>query len=244
MRAFVFSIACLTVSTAALAQTVEQPIFKSGDHWVYRMTTEKAPNSWVQTRDEFTISRVTASAIYLSVKQSGSTQPPNEIFAGLDWSRIRNVNGKETVVNRPFAFPLTIGKTWNLRYEEDHPQGTNFKSQLWESKYTVVSFETIEVPAGKFKALKIESEGDWVGEIAPRQNVVQGAQITQGSTSTVTRIENTPAGTKATGRIYRAFWYVPEVKRWVKSVEEYYAPSGSRNERYTAELESFNGSGT
>jgi hypothetical protein len=41
------------------------------------------------------------------------------------------------------------------------------------------------------------------------------------------------------GRTYKAFWYVPEVRRWVKSVEEYYGSGGVRNERYTAELESF-----
>jgi hypothetical protein len=43
----------------------------------------------------------------------------------------------------------------------------------------------------------------------------------------------------ATGRTYKAFWYVPEVRRWVKSVEEYYGSGGVRNERFTMELESF-----
>jgi hypothetical protein len=42
-----------------------------------------------------------------------------------------------------------------------------------------------------------------------------------------------------TGRTYKAFWYVPEIGRWVKSVEEYYGSNGVRNERYTAELESY-----
>jgi hypothetical protein len=32
---------------------------------------------------------------------------------------------------------------------------------------------------------------------------------------------------------------VPEVKRWVKSVEEYYSSGGVRNERYAQELQSF-----
>jgi hypothetical protein len=44
---------------------------------------------------------------------------------------------------------------------------------------------------------------------------------------------------QVTGRLYKAFWYAPEVKRWVKSVEEYYSNGGVRNERYTQELESF-----
>jgi hypothetical protein len=43
----------------------------------------------------------------------------------------------------------------------------------------------------------------------------------------------------ATGRLYKAFWYVPEIKRYVKSVEEYYNAGGVRNERYTEELDSF-----
>jgi hypothetical protein len=172
------------------------------------------------------------------VKQSGSTQTPNEVLAGLDWSRIRSVNGKETVVNRPLAFPLSIGKTWTVRYEEERPN-KKFKSEQRTNKFTVVGFETIEVPAGKFKALKIEAEGDWVAELAPAQNVVQGMQSGQGGASIVTRVDNTPAGARATGRIYRALWYVPEVKRWVKSVEEYYTAGGARNESYTSELEFF-----
>ena len=37
----------------------------------------------------------------------------------------------------------------------------------------------------------------------------------------------------AAGYRYKAFWYVPEVGRWAKSVEEYYGSNGVRNERYT-----------
>lgn len=34
----------------------------------------------------------------------------------------------------------------------------------------------IEVPAGKVRAYKIESEGHWLAELAPNQKVTQGAQ--------------------------------------------------------------------
>jgi hypothetical protein len=235
----VLGIACIMLPVASFAQSIEQPAYKPGDHWTYRMTTERAPSGWVQTRDEFTITRVTGSTLYFSVRQSGSTLPPNEVFSSLDWSRIRNVNGKETTVNRPLSFPLAAGKSWTLHYEEENPAEKNFKSQLWNTKYTVVGFETVEVPAGKFKALKIEAEGDWSGEVAPGQNVVQGSRTDQSGASMMTKVENTPAGTKVTGRTYKAFWYAPEVKRWVKSVEEYYNPGGARSARYTGELESF-----
>ena len=47
----------------------------------------------------------------------------------------------------------------------------------------------------------------------------------------------------ASGRLYKAFWYVPAVKRWVKSVEEYYSANGQRTSSYRDELVSFNTAG-
>jgi hypothetical protein len=218
------------------AQTVNAPITKAGDTWTYKTTTERGASGWNQTRDDTTVSRVTSSTIYYTVKSSGSTQAPKELFAGLDWSRVRDIDGKETVVNRPLAFPLTVGKAWEVRYTEPHPNKT-FRSEEWTHKYTVVGFESVEVPAGKFNALKIEAEGRWTAELEPSQTVVQGAQSNAGGTSMVTQTQKTTDKT-VSGRTYKAFWYVPEVRRWVKSVEEYYGSGGVRNERYTGELES------
>jgi hypothetical protein len=227
----------MLAGAAAWAQSVNAPAIKAGDTWTYRETTEKGPSGWNQSRDEVTISRVTSSSIYYASKPSGSTQPPRELISGLDWSRVRDVNGKETVVNRPLVFPLTAGKSWEIEYTEQHPTKVH-KSEQWNSKYTVVGFETIEVPAGKFNAVKVEAEGHWTAELEPMQTVVQGAQSTADGTSMVTQAQRTRSE-PATGRTYKAFWYSPEVKRWVKSVEEYYSAGGVRNERYTQELESY-----
>ncbi|WP_157128423.1 hypothetical protein [Cupriavidus sp. USMAA2-4] len=41
------------------------------------------------------------------------------------------------------------------------------------------------------------------------------------------------------GQIYKAFWYVPEIGRWVKSVEEYYASNGVCTQRISSKRESF-----
>jgi hypothetical protein len=230
----------LLVSVPALsawAQNIAAPAVKAGDTWTYRTTTEKGPSGWTQTQDETTVTRVTSSTIYYSVKGSGSTQPAKELFAGVDWSRARDIDGKETVVNRPLSFPLATGKAWEIHYTEQHPN-KSFKSQEWLNKYSVVGYESIEVPAGKFNALKIEAEGHWTAELEPTQTVVQGAQSNATGTATVTQTQKTSDKTVA-GRTYKAFWYVPEVRRWVKSVEEYYGNGGVRNERYTGELESF-----
>jgi len=210
---------------------------KEGDSWIYRSTTEKGPGGWNQTREEITVTRVTAARIFLSVKPSGSTQPPKEIFLGRDWSRSRDVNGKETVVNRPLSFPLSEKTAWDVVYTEDSPNKSH-KSEKFDNHFTVAGFETVEVPAGKFRALKVEAEGQWEAQLAPNQTVVQGAATESGGTTMVTQVRKN-ASRAATGRTYKAFWYVPEVKRWVKSVEEYYSNEGVRNERYTQELESF-----
>jgi len=234
-RLIIASAYCL--SWNCLAQSLDLPPVKAGDTWKYRTTTEKGANGWTQTDDEITVSRVTSTSIYFSSKQSGSTQPARDQIAGLDWSRLRDVNGKETVVNQPLSFPLTAGKSWNVEYTEQHPNKAH-KFEQWQNAFKVVGYETVEVPAGRFNAVKIESEGHWTAELEPAQTVVQGAQSAASGTTMVTEVKKTTA-TPVTGRTYKAIWYVPEVRRWVKSVEEYYGNGGVRNERYTGELASF-----
>jgi hypothetical protein len=224
-------------TTRLSAQDISAPLIKAEDRWTYLETIEKGPTGFNQTHSELTVNRVTPSAIYVTVKVAGSSQPPKEMFSGLDWSRLRDVNGKETVVNKPLSFPLAVGKTWDLRYSEAHPS-KNHRSEEWTQKYSVVGYESVEVPAGKLNALKIEAEGRWTAELEPTQTVVQGVQSNANGTVMSTDAQNTTLST-ASGRTYKAFWYAPETRRWVKSVEEYYGSNGVRNERYTNELESF-----
>jgi hypothetical protein len=228
---------CGASSLAAAAQAIDRPDIRAGDTWIYRTTEEKGPSGWNQTHDELAVTRVTASAIYFTVKPSGSTQAPKEIFMGKDWSRIRDINGKETVVAQPMQFPLSPGKAWTVKFTEDNPSKT-FRTETWDNNYSVVGYEDIEVPGGKYRALKIEAEGRWSGVLAPGETVVQGAETHESGTTLSTQLQKTTAR-EVSGRLYKAFWYVPEVKRWVKSVEEDYSTGGVRNVRRTMELESY-----
>ncbi len=215
---------------------VQLPALHVGDAWTYRITTEKG-QTWNQSRDEISITRVTSSTIYLLMKPVNSTQAAREVLASRDWSRVRDVNGKETIVNQPLSFPLSPGKTWELSYTEQKPNPAH-KYERFENHFVVVGYEDIEVPAGKFHALKIESEGTWHAETDPSQTVTQGARTSEQSTTLSTQIQKTESR-EVSGKTYKAFWYVPNVDRWVKSVEEYYSSAGMRNERYTQELESY-----
>ncbi|WP_242538917.1 hypothetical protein [Trinickia acidisoli] len=222
---------------AAMAQSIDAPSLKEGDSWTYADTVEKGPSGWTQTHDELTIQRVTDSHIYFTAKQAGSAQNGHEAITDSDWGRTREFDGNEVVVNRPLAFPLTAGKHWEVQYTEPHPN-PRLSSETWTTKYKVVGFEDVTVPAGTFHALKIEAEGQWRGELASMNTVVQAAQASPGTTTMVTQAHRVIPQAVA-GQTYKAFWYVPEVGRWVKSVEEYYGSNGVRNERYTAELEAY-----
>ena len=217
---------------------VNAPAVKAGEYLDLQNDHGKGWSGWNQTprRNHGVAGDVFVDLLHRQ-EPCGSTQPEKELFAGTDWSRVRDIEGKETVINRPLSFPLAAGKVWEVHYTEQHPNA-KFKSEEWNNKYTVVGYESIEVPAGKFNAWKIEAEGRWTAELEPTQTVVQGAQSNADGTSMVTQTQKTTDKT-VSGRTYKAFWYVPEVKRWVKSVEEYYGSGGVRNERYTGELESF-----
>lgn len=228
---------CLPV--IAMAQSIGSPTLKSGDTWTYMDTLESGPSGWRQTHDVVSLNRVTSSHIYVTTKPVNATTEGREIVMDADWSRAREIDGNETVVNRPLAFPLETGKSWRVQYTEAHPkENPGLSTITWTTKYKVVGYEDIEVPAGKFHALKIEAEGDWKGVSAASNGVVQAAQMQAGQTTLITQARHvTPENVG--GNTYKAFWYAPEVGRWVKSVEEYYGSNGVRSQRYTSELENY-----
>jgi len=227
-------VASLLLPISVMAETINAPSVKAGDSWVYRVTTERGPQGWVQNNQDVSVDHVDATTIFLSVKQSGSQQAPIEQLVDADWSRSRDINGKQQVVNRPFAFPLELGKKWEVKYTEANPNRQHL-SESFQTGYTVVGSEDVEVPAGKFKALKIEAEGNWTAVVAPANQVAAQALNTPGSSAVLMQSNHVTPHT-ASGRTYAAFWYVPSVKRFVKSIEEYYSSKGIRSERYTNEL--------
>jgi hypothetical protein len=238
MRNSLSIIVAALVATNVCASTTDAPHYLSGDSWTYQHTIEKGSNGWVQTKFDLAIVRSTDTAIYYTAKPSGSNESPKEIVSGPDWSRIRSIDGKETIVNKPLEFPLSVGQTWTIKYTEPHPNRL-VKSEQWMTKYTVTGNESIEVPAGKFSAIKIEAEGTWTADLEPKTSVVQGTQLSSAGTTMISQVQK-PTNVTESGRTYKAIWYVPTVKRWVKTVEEYYSPNGERTERYTDELVSDN----
>jgi hypothetical protein len=206
---------------AAGAQTIPAPKVMSDDTWTYQVTEEGPPQGeGRQARMEFSVVRVDAGRIALSIRLVGSDMPPTEQLVGDDWSRIRSINGHQTVVNRPFDFPLLIGKSWKIDFVENRPDRLH-SSVHWEVTYHVVGWEDVTVPAATFHALKIEADGSWQAPPAPAEETHPAMPAIVG------------------GRAYKVFWYEPKVKRWVKSIESTYSSNGTPIMQHKSELVSY-----
>ena len=236
MRAIFLALASVAASAAAQAETVPAPNLALNDCWTYQQTVEDR-TGWHQSRVEFSVTRTGSPLIALSSKPVDSTMPATDSLGRSDWSRYRSVNGHDTLVNRPFAFPMSTGKSWQVEYSEDHPNRAH-SSEHFKTEFKVVGWEDVTVPAGTFHALKVEGNGEWQAAIAPAVQAAAGAR-TDGQGSTFVMQNNRITATTVSGRTYKAFWYVPGVKRWVKTTEEYYDSNGIRNERFGDELESY-----
>ena len=220
----------------ANAGELDRPKLSTQEAWTYHNTVEKGGTSR-ERRDEVAVVRVNGDSVLVRTREIGSPLPAKEQIFGSDWSRLRSVNGEEKVVNRPLSFPLSVGKTWRVEYTEENPTPQH-RSEHFVSPSRVTGWEAVTVPAGDFRALKIEVNGTWSAELVPR--VVTNAIIVKGGEkSALLAQKNAIPAKKASGRIYKAFWYVPSIKRWVKSIEEYYSSDGVRTERYSSELENY-----
>lgn len=239
LREIGFVASCLLFSAMALAQTVGQPVLRHGDSWLFQQTLQTPKDGWKQARFQLEVTRVTPSRVYFSVAQVGVARPPAELMAGLDWSMSKSVNGKETLVSKPLDFPLRAGKDWKFELEEKETLGNDIhKSKSSSLTYQVIGLENIEVPAGKFKAWKIEAEGNWTEtkppEVATSQTTRAGADG-----AVAVSVAKKIGETTVTGRIYEAVWYAPEVKNYVKYIKERFDPGGVRYFSEIKELVSF-----
>ncbi len=104
-----------------------------------------------------------------------------------EWNAVTSIGG---LMYRPnagiFRFPLRIGGKHDVGYEQLRPRVTAAENSTTGS-VKVIGWETVEVPAGKFRAIRIEVEST--------------ARPSDGSRAYPRDL---------------AYWYVPEVRRWVK----------------------------
>ena len=231
-------IAAASASSLALARAhgggVAAPPLHPGDSWTYEDGNEVHGNTRT-THDVITLVRAEKTMIIVNVNAAGATGPGREQILGPEWSRVRSVNGQQTTVNRPLAYPLARGKTWAVDYSEATPADRRHLRESWHMTYRVGSWEDVSVPAGTFHALRIEADGTWTADLPANVAVARGRAPNGANVAVAT----TQGARTASGRTLKTFWYVPEVRRWVKSEEDIFDSNGARTSHATSNLEAY-----
>ena len=184
MPPYLFFAVAFLCAAVAQAQDVQRPDVKAGDSWTFRRVEYEtnAVTAVFVTRATFANDRV----IQLVSNRQGGEKEIDSIFTA-EWNQVSSANSGIFEPHQDiFRFPLRPGNTHEARYEVKFPQQGAYHVRH-ERKVRVVGWEEIEVPAGRFRALRVESQGSFQ------------------------RLDRSLSGTAK-----EVMWYAPEVKRYVK----------------------------
>jgi hypothetical protein len=162
---------------------IPKPEIRVGDSWTYRGTNVIAPGTHeYEARVSFVDDKLILAVFTRKSdgKEFDSSWTP-------EWNAVTSHAG---LMFRPntgmFRFPLHIGDKHEVKFELLQPRVNTVESSTTGTG-TVLGWDTVEVPAGKFRAMKVEVD-----------TMVQPSD-----------------GSRASQRLV-TFWYVPDVRRWVK----------------------------
>lgn len=162
-----------------------RPWVEPGDCWTYRSANVFVASEEVHT---MCVNFVNDSTILATSTRKSDGKEVDSTWTR-EWNAVSSYTG---FIYRPsagyFQFPLNIGQKFTFKFDVLRPRSDVVLLQL-ETSTEVLDWEEVEVPAGKFRALKIET----------------------------TQIGRRSDGKQAGDRTIR-FWYAPEVRRWVKFV--------------------------
>jgi hypothetical protein len=180
--AFVVGCAALGVC-AAESDPVERPQVKPGDSWSYRRMDYFTNQSDGLLRD--TVNFANERVIQVISKRGRDKESDSAYTA--EWNFVASPNDRVFDPHQGlFKFPMRPGDTRDWVYNVKVPLEGSYEVRH-QRRVKVIGWEELTVPAGKFRALRIESEG-------PFQRVDKPISGTSKETA----------------------WYVPEAKRYVK----------------------------
>ena len=165
MRALILAVALVP---SAFAQ-VAAPTLTPGQSWTYREI-----NGYNGLQRGIVVREVTTAANgdIRVVSRSGEGKQLDEARfeqAGLLREGVLNdrARGVLTPALALYPFPLTEGRRWSQTVSRDDPEWREKRAVRVDGR--VLGWETVRVPAGEFKALKIERRM-WLGDRDPFRN--------------------------------------------------------------------------
>ena len=178
-----FLVAAIPVVSAGQSDTrIVKPEIRVGDSWTYRGVNLLGPG----TQDHVSRVSYVDDKVILLVSTRKSDGKEFDSSWTSEWNAVTSYSGR---MFRPhtglFRFPLHIGDKHNSKLEWLEPRQKSIEGIL-TGAVSIVGWESVEVPAGKFRAIRMESD------FVVRSPDGRAPQF------------------KAT------YWYVPEVRRWVR----------------------------
>jgi hypothetical protein len=144
---------------AAMAQAPEEvprPDIRVGDRWTYRDLKATDPR---RQQYEIQVTFVDEKSIVGYAAFPMSERESDAVWTA-EWNAVSGANG---LVFRPsgglFRFPLHAGKTYRSAFESERPRDGRGVTRV-SMTVVVTGWEEIEVPAGRFRALRIEATHD------------------------------------------------------------------------------------
>ena len=154
----------MTFSVAVLAQEQKPPVAdlakveraepKVGNTWTYAVLD---PLSRAQT-SEFVVTTMSIDDSQIKTEVKTSSGSTGISITDRDGRVIADTQRAYTPPKQTYSYPLEVGKKWE--YSTTFPYPACGTSRI-DIKAEVVGWETVTVPAGTYRALRVDHSGYW-----------------------------------------------------------------------------------
>ncbi|MDB5803546.1 MAG: hypothetical protein JWN73_868, partial [Betaproteobacteria bacterium] len=139
-----------------------KPPVQTGDAWIYRRSDGKSSAVMRQTA-----TKVTDDGIALRTELARSPDTSTTALYDREWGLVASGYNDYRPALRYYSYPLYAGKRWTVNAAISNfgaAQTSRIKGEAWAT-----GWEQVEVPAGKFLALKIEIDIETADPGNPRR---------------------------------------------------------------------------
>ena len=148
----------------AKAEPVSAPAYKAGQQWAYRRVDLWRKEETERFRQELAFEEAGRWMVRWTILNSDDPVRRGSITGELlDPASQSFADSRMSGRNEPLRFPLSPGKSWSFEYGFQSQPGRQIRVT---QTATVKGWETVSVPAGSFRALRVEHAGrytanDW-----------------------------------------------------------------------------------
>ena len=140
---------CTSTALGQDSKSVELPDVRPNNSWTF--VTSDYYTKQARSESQLTVTAVTNESIRAT--QTSGTRTTT-VTRGRDWS----IRQKDNPPIQYFVFPLELGRRWKYSTRFVHPTCGDANTD-WSAH--AARWEEIVVPAGKYRAMRIDHEGAW-----------------------------------------------------------------------------------